>query len=90
VRTICAWCRCTIRDDGIPSDHDSHGMCEDCADRWEADLADLEEDIWARRALDGAPQSVIETLAEGSLLTVAAKVARNLVTDGPTPPGSRR
>ena len=90
MRTICAWCQCTIRDDGIPSDLDSHGMCVNCAGRWVAQQADLEEEAWARRALEGAPLSVLETLAEGSLLTVAAKVARELVTAETTPPGSRR
>ena len=79
MKTICAWCRCVKSDDGVPSDLDSHGMCDDCAARWEADLADIEEDVWARQALDGAPQSVVETLAEGSLLTVAAKVAREML-----------
>jgi hypothetical protein len=90
MRTICAWCRAVIRDDGVPSSHDSHGMCEECAWKWEADLADIEEDVWARQALDGAPRSVLETLAEGSLLTVTAKVARELVSDKTTPNGSRR
>jgi hypothetical protein len=90
MKTICAWCRCVKSDDGIPSDLDSHGMCEECAARWDAQQADIEEDAWARQALPTAPQSVLETLAEGSLLTVAAKVARGLVTAETTPNGSRR
>jgi hypothetical protein len=54
-------------------------MCEECAAQWEADLADLDEDAWARQALPTAPLSVLETLAEGSMLTVAAKVARGML-----------
>ena len=79
MKNICAWCRCVKSDDGIPSDLDSHGMCEECAAQWEADLADLDEDAWARQALPTAPLSVLETLAEGSMLTVAAKVARGML-----------
>jgi len=83
MRTICAWCKKTMADDGIPASHDSHGMCDDCSIdaelALEARLADQQEERWAREALPRAPRSVVETLAEGSLLTVAAKVAREML-----------
>lgn len=89
MKTICAWCKHVTADDGTPSELDSHGICRDCAASMgyddERDLraaarqADLDEETWARRALVDAPRCVIEDLAEGSLLSIAAKVAREML-----------
>lgn len=45
MRTICAWCKAEKCDDGDPSTADlvSHGICQDCADKLEADARDHDE-----------------------------------------------
>lgn len=77
-------------DDEIEAENDAEAESERAL-RAEARQADLDEEAWARRALDGAPRCVLEDLAEGSLLSVAARVAREmLIGGGSTPRGSHR